>query len=119
MANRSTKNEAAATAEVPELNVLSSEDKELEECAEKLERLAEENMTFAVKRQDDTPKGPRVRVFIPKAEPGENGMKTDEYEHVTIANEKGEKNIRIRRGIWTDIPVEAFIILKQGRYPDL
>ena len=80
----------------------------------------EENLTTAVPIKDNSYKGPTVRVFIqppPEAEEG-SGMKVDMYEHVTIANEKGEEHTRILRGEWVDIPVPVYMQLK-AKYPKL
>lgn len=80
----------------------------------------EENLTVAVPIKDTSYKGPRVRVFIqppPEAEEG-SGAKVDMYEHVTIANEKGEEHTRVLRGEWVDIPVPVYMQLK-AKYPKL
>ena len=63
--------------------------------------------------------GPMVEVFIPALEDtGSNGLKVDQYEHVTIANETGEKTYYIHRGERVDVPVPVFMVLKE-KYPKL
>ena len=62
---------------------------------------------------------PMVDVFIPALEDsGSNGLKVDQYEHVTIANEQGEKCYKVRRGEHVEIPVSVYCILK-ARYPKI
>lgn len=79
---------------------------------------AEESMTVAVERKDESYKGPTVRVFLPELESGGNGITADQYEHVTIANEKKEDTYYIHRGESVEVPVPVFMVLKQ-RYPKL
>lgn len=62
--------------------------------------------------------GPTVPVFLPKLEGGEDGVKVDQYEHVTIANEAGEVCWKVLRDETVEVPVPVFIILK-SRYPKL
>ena len=94
------------------------DDEDEDEVVERLN--LEENLTVKVPIKDTSYKGPRVRVFIPPppdAEEG-SGTKIDMYEHVTIANEKGEEHTRILRGEWVDIPVPVYMQLK-AKYPKL
>ena len=64
--------------------------------------------------------GPMVNIFIPALEEEGAGVKVDQYEHVTIANEEKEEHWKIRRGIHVDVPVPVYVVLKQsGRYPNL
>ena len=62
--------------------------------------------------------GPVVPVFIPALEDSGNGVKVDQYEHVTIANEAGEVCWKVLRGETVEVPVPVFNILK-ARYPKL
>lgn len=63
--------------------------------------------------------GPYVEVFLPELEGGgEGGMKVDQYEHVTLANEKGENVYKVHRGERVSVPVPVFMALKE-RYPKL
>ena len=63
--------------------------------------------------------GPMVPVFLPALEDnGDGGMKVDQYEHVTIANEKGETCYKVLRGEHVEVPVPVFIVLKE-RYPKI
>lgn len=79
----------------------------------------DDSLTVAVPKKEEGYKGPRVRIFLPKLEEEEGeGIKVDQFEHVTIANERKEEHYRILRGEWVDIPVPVFIALKE-RYPQL
>ena len=63
--------------------------------------------------------GPTVDIFIPELEDsGSNGLKVDQYEHVTIANEEKETCYRVRRGERVSVPVPVFLALKE-RYPKI
>lgn len=63
--------------------------------------------------------GPMVEVFIPALEDsGSNGLKVDQYEHVTIANEQKEDIYYVRRGERVEVPVPVFLALKE-RYPKI
>ena len=79
----------------------------------------DDSLTVAVPKKDKGYKGPRVRIFLPKLEEeGGEGIKVDQFEHVTIANERKEEHYRFLRGEWVDVPVPVFIALKE-RYPQL
>ena len=63
--------------------------------------------------------GPYVPVFLPALEDsGGNGMKVDQYEHVTIANEERETCWKILRGETVEVPVPVYVVLK-ARYPKI
>ena len=63
--------------------------------------------------------GPYVDVFLPALEEnGDGGMKVDQYEHVTIANENKETCYKVLRGERVPVPVPVFIALKE-RYPKI
>ena len=75
---------------------------------------AEEELTYAVKPKKEKYNGPVVSVYLPALEGSDTeGIKVDQYEHVTIANEKGEKIWHVKRGVHTEVPVDVFLILKQ------
>ena len=85
----------------------------------------EDNMTFIESVTTTAPEkqacahGPLVRVFIPALEDsGSNGMKVDQYEHVTIANEQKETCWKVLRGETVEVPVPVFLQLKQ-KYPKI
>ena len=64
--------------------------------------------------------GPMVDIYLPALEEEGSGVKVDQYEHVTIANEEREDHYKIRRGVHVSVPVPVFVVLKQsGRYPNL
>lgn len=75
--------------------------------------------TIAIPVKPKEEKETRVRIFIPKRENDDaTGVAVDQYEHVSISNEKGDNFIRIKRGEYVDVTPEVFILLKQ-RYPNL
>lgn len=101
------------------LKVPTNEDAELEEVSGKLERMASDSMTMAVKKKTKKYNGPYVSVFLPELENSESeGLNVDQYEHVTIANETGEEIYYVKRGEHVDVPVPVFVALKD-RYPKL
>lgn len=79
----------------------------------------QDSLTMAVPKKETKENGPKVMVFLPALEDsGEEGIKVDQYEHVTLANERGEKIYYVKRGEYVEVPVEVFIALKE-RYPKL
>ena len=87
---------------------------------EKIEEIKlEDQLTMIEGEKDEGWKGPKVPVFIPELEDrGSNGLKVDQYEHVSIANEVKEDVYKVRRGEWVDVPVPVFLALKE-RYPKI
>ena len=80
---------------------------------------ATDAITVAVSEKEPTPDVPRVRIMIPKRESDDNpGIVVDQYEHVSISNEEGDFNVRVKRGEWVDVTVPVFMLLKQ-RYPNI
>lgn len=78
-----------------------------------------DEMTVVTPEKQAEYSGPMVDVFIPALEDsGSNGLKVDQYEHVTIANEKKEICYKVRRGEHVEVPVPVFCVLKE-RYPKL
>lgn len=89
------------------------------ELESETENMFQDGLTTAVPRKSEGQKSPCVSIFLPELEDsGEEGIKVDQYEHVTIANERGEKIYYVKRGEHVDVPVEVFIALKE-RYPKL
>lgn len=85
------------------------------EKAPELEEL--DSLTVAVTPKKPSYTGPVVSVFLPKLEEGGEGdLKVDQYEHVTIANEKEEMHYKVHRGEHVDVPVPVFMVLKE-KYP--
>lgn len=79
----------------------------------------EDTLTTAVQKTDESYKGPYVDVFLPELEGGgADGVKVDQYEHVTIANEKKETIYRVHRGERVSVPVPVFMALKE-KYPKI
>ena len=77
------------------------------------------SLTTIVRPVDDSYKGPTVTVFLPALEDsGSAGLKVDQYEHVTIANEETEKTYYIHRGESVEVPVPVFMVLKE-KYPNI
>lgn len=76
-------------------------------------------LTITSEAKEEGYNGPMVDVFIPALEDaGGNGMKVDQYEHVTIANEQKETCYKVLRGERVSVPVPVFVILKD-RYPKI
>ena len=77
------------------------------------------SQTIAVPKKEKETEETRVRIFIPKRENDDaTGVAVDQYEHVSISNEKGDNFVRIKRGEYVDVTPEVFMMLKQ-RYPNL
>lgn len=72
------------------------------------------SLTVAVPRKETVDDEPRVRIYLPKQEDADSGVKVDPYEHVTI---NGEITY-IMRGEYVDVTVPVYMILKD-RYPNL
>ena len=86
--------------------------------AKEEELVINDPITTVEEKKEETEKWPMVRVFIPAPENAEEGSKVDMYEHVTIANEKGQRIWYVLRGEWTEVPVPVFTVLKE-KYPKL
>ena len=78
----------------------------------------EDELTFVREEKKEVYTGPTVQIYLPKLEEEGNGVKVDQYEHVTIANENKEDTLWVKRGERVDIPVRFYIVLKE-KYPDL
>jgi len=78
-----------------------------------------DNLTTAVPKKEEQADDLRVSVFLPELESSESeGLQVDQYEHVTLANERGEKIYYVKRGEHVDVPVPVYIALKE-KYPKL
>ena len=65
-------------------------------------------------------RGPMVMIYLPAMVEEGSGVKVDQFEHVTIANEDREEHYKVKCGVHVDVPVPVFAILKEsGRYPNL
>ena len=85
----------------------------------KKDLLANTELTTAVKKDEKKYEGPTARVFLqPLENSGEEGVKVDQYEHITLANESGIQRYSVHRGEYVDVPVPVFIALKE-KYPNL
>ena len=79
----------------------------------------EDQLTMTMPEKETGYTGPTVDIFIPELEDsGSNGLKVDQYEHVTIANEEKENIYYVRRGERVSVPVPVFLALKE-RYPKI
>lgn len=76
-----------------------------------------DELTTAVKHEDKSYKGPMAIAFLPEIA-DDGSMKVDQYEHVTIANERGEECYKVRRGEYVEVPVPVYLVLKE-RYPKI
>lgn len=78
-----------------------------------------DNLTITTPEKKPEYNGPYVDVFLPALEDsGSGGMKVDQYEHVTIANENKETCYKVLRGEHVSVPVPVFMALKE-RYPKI
>lgn len=95
-------------------------DEEFEEelSPEQMKEAFAASLTVAVPDKAEGPKEPRVRIMLPKLIGDEDGLTVDQYEHVTIANERGEICYKVLRGEYVDVPISVFMVLKQ-KYPKL
>lgn len=81
--------------------------------------IADNSLTIMTPVAEPTYTGPMVDVFLPALEDnGQGGMKVDQYEHVTLANEGNETCYKVLRGEHVPVPVPVYIALKE-RYPKL
>ena len=79
----------------------------------------QDGLTMAVEKKEKRYNGPYVDVFLPELEGGgADGIKVDQYEHVTLANEEWEEIFLVHRGERVSVPVPVFMALKE-RYPKL
>jgi hypothetical protein len=102
---------AAKTKEIKD-EILEEEDEKEE--AGNFRGDEDDSLTVVVPPKKPKYNGPRVEVFLPEI-PHEDGENVDQYEHVTLANEKGEEHYRVLRGERVEVPVPVFIQL-HNRY---
>ena len=75
--------------------------------------------TIAIPQKPKAKEEPRVLIRLDKLiDSDDEGVKVDQYEHVTLANERGETCYKVMRGEWVEVPVPVFIALKE-KYPKL
>lgn len=77
-----------------------------------------DGLTIVQEVKEEKNKGPMVQIYLPKLEEEGNGVRVDQYEHVTIANEEKEDIKYIKRGERVDVDIPTFIVMKE-KYPDL
>ena len=78
--------------------------------AAKKNELTTNDMTFVVtpeKKEEE----PTVEVFLPELPGGGDGVKVDQYEHVTIANEEKETCYKVHRGERVAVKIPVFMAL--------
>ena len=80
--------------------------------AAKKNELTSNGLTFVVtpevKEEEQT-----VEVLLPELPGGGDGVKVDQYEHVTIANEEKEVCYKVHRGERVQVPIPVFMALKE------
>lgn len=87
--------------------------------AAKKQEVFDDGLTVVAQEKEEGYKGPMVTVFLPALEDsGVEGIKVDQYEHVTIANEEKETCYKVLRGEPVEVPVPVFVALK-AKYPKL
>ena len=92
--------------------------KKTEEPMDDVITIDDDPTTIRVAETKKAYSGPMVPIFLPALEEEGSGVKVDQYEHVTIANEVREDHYKVRRGMYVEVPVPVFAILKD-RYPNL
>lgn len=102
----------------PEVELEQEFDEEFEMTSDEMAKALANSLTVAVPDKEEENKEPRVRVMLPRLMGDEDGLVVDQYEHVTIANERGEICYKVLRGEYVDVPISVFMILKQ-KYPKL
>ena len=78
----------------------------------------DDSLTVKIEQKQASYNGPMVTVYLPKLEEEGSGVKVDQYEHVTIANEAREWTWYVKRGERVDVPVPVFVLL-HDKYPDI
>ena len=102
----------------PEVELENEFDEEFEATAEKLGAEFEAALTSAVPVKPEPVKENRVTVFLPKLIGDDGGVTVDQYEHVTIANERGEVCYKVLRGEPVEVPISVFMVLHE-KYPKI
>ena len=73
----------------------------------------DDSITVKIAEKQASYKGPMTEVYLPKLEEEGAGIKVDQYEHVTIANEAREWSWYVKRGERVAVPIPVFVALKQ------
>ena len=95
------------------------EEIEIEEEENKFPEVGlDDGLTVKIQEKQTGYKGPMVSIYLPKLEEEGSGVKVDQYEHVTIANEAREWTWYVKRGERVDVPVPVFVLL-HDKYPDI
>ena len=81
--------------------------------AAKKPEFIETKLTTTVVVEDKEKDEPTVEVFLPELPGGGDGVKVDQYEHVTIANEEKEMCYKVHRGERVQVPIPVFMALKE------
>ena len=102
----------------PEVELEEEFDEEFEQVSADMQKAFDSSLTVAVPIKKEEDNAPRVTVFLPKLLDDDNGVKVDQYEHVTLANERGEICYKVLRGEYVEVPIPVFIALKE-KYPKL
>ena len=80
--------------------------------AAKKNELTSNGLTFVV-TPEVKPVEETVEVLLPELPGGGDGVKVDQYEHVTIANEEKEICDKVHRGERVQVPIPVFMALKE------
>ena len=80
--------------------------------AAKKNELVSNGLTFVV-TPEQKPEEETVEVLLPELPGGGDGVKVDQYEHVTIANEEKEMCYKVHRGERVHVPIPVFMALKE------
>ena len=80
--------------------------------AAKKNELVSNGLTFVV-TPEVKPVEETVEVLLPELPGGGDGVKVDQYEHVTIANEEKEICYKVHRGERVQVPIPVFMALKE------
>ena len=101
----------------PEIENTIDEEELEEEFEQEMTPDFSASMTRAIPKEAKKDETLRVPVFLPKLDdPGDGGIKVDQYEHVTIANLAGEKHDRVLRGerVEVSLPTVEQLYQKYG-----
>ena len=80
--------------------------------AAKKNELTSNGLTYVVspeKKEEEL----TTEVLLPELPGGGDGVKVDQYEHVTIANEEKEMCYKVHRGERVQVPIPVFMALKE------
>jgi len=77
------------------------------------------SLSVVVAEKEEEYKEPMVTVHLPRLEEDGNGIKVDQYEHVTISNVEETREYKVLRGERVEVPVSVFMVLKEKYGKDL